>query len=94
MTAALDWLTRAFGPRDRAAVGMAYRNLLGRDNPSGRLIVADMGRYCNVGATSFVPNDPHQTAFNEGQRDAFLHMLQMAGLSPHDFPELIKVDHG
>ena len=91
MSAAVEWLTRAFGGR-RAAVAMAYRNLLGRDNPSGRLIVADMARYCNVGGTSFVAGDPHQTAFNEGARDAFLHLVQMAGLRPDDFPELMKLD--
>lgn len=91
MSAAVEWLTRAFGGQ-RSAVAMAYRNLLGRDNPSGRLIVADMARYCNVGVTSFVPGDPHQTAFREGARDAFLHLVQMAGLRPDDFPELMKLD--
>ena len=92
MSGAVKWLTEAFGFRRRAAVAMAYRNLLGRDNPSGRLIVADMARYCNVGSTSFVPGDPQATAFNEGQRDAFLHLLQMAGLRPDEFPELMKLD--
>lgn len=92
MNGGVKWLTEAFGGGRRAAVAMAYRNLLGRDNPSGRLIVADMARYCNVGSSSFVAGDPHQTAFNEGARDAFLHLVEMAGLRPEDFPELMKLD--
>lgn len=85
----LQWLTNAFGVRDRAKVALAYSELLQGDR--GKLIVADLARYCNVAKSSFVPGDPHQTAFNEGARDAFLHVLEMAGLDPADFPELMEI---
>ena len=63
----------------------AYRKLGIRDE-TARLILDDLARYCRVGATSFVAGDPHQTAFNEGSRDAFLHVIEMIGLSPSDLP--------
>lgn len=90
MKAALQWLASAFGIPQRAKVGLAYQNLLGPDNAQGRLIMADLARYCRVGQTSFVAGDPYQTAFNEGARDVFLHIAECAGLDPTDFPELME----
>lgn len=90
MKSALLWLTNAVGIADRSKVGLAYQNLLGRDNHQGRLILADLARYCRVGQTSFVVGDSHQTAFNEGARDVFLHIAECAGLDPKDFPELLE----
>jgi hypothetical protein len=37
-----------------------------------------------------VAGDPHQTAFNEGARDVFLHVAEMCGLVPADFAALIQ----
>ncbi|MGB8275367.1 MAG: hypothetical protein WCF16_08895 [Alphaproteobacteria bacterium] len=68
----------------------SYRRLLGSDSPDGRLVMADLARYCRVHATSFAAGDPHQTAFNEGARDAFLHIAEMAGLSPQEIDNLEK----
>lgn len=90
MKGAMTWLTNAFGLTARSRVGLAYQNLLGPDNAQGRLILADLARYCRVGETSFVAGDPHQTAFNEGARDVFLHIAECAGLDPTDFPELLE----
>lgn len=90
MKNALLWLTNSVGLSDRSKVGLAYQNLLGPDNAQGRMIMADLARYCRVGQTSFVSGDPHQTAFNEGARDVFLHIAECAGLDAKDFPELLE----
>jgi hypothetical protein len=80
------WLMRAFGWRQGRTVAAAYRTRLDPRDESARLILDDLARYCRAGATSFVAGDPHQTAFNEGARDAFLHVVEMVGLKPSDFP--------
>jgi hypothetical protein len=81
MSAGLVWLKNAFGVRG-ASVAAAYRNLFGDTAGDGARVLADLARYCRVGTTSFVANDPHQTAFNEGARDVFLHVVEVAGLDP------------
>ena len=80
------WLMRAFGWRRGRAVAAAYRTRLDPNDATARLILDDLARYCRAGATSFIAGDPHQTAFNEGARDAFLHVIEMIGLRPADFP--------
>jgi hypothetical protein len=80
------WLMRAFGWRRARSVAAAYRALLDPQDEQARLILDDLARYCRAGATSFVAGDPHQTAFNEGARDAFLHVVEMIGLRPSDLP--------
>jgi hypothetical protein len=87
MKAGLVWLANAFGPRQAAEVAGAYRNAFaGHD---GRRVLLDLARYCRFGTTSFVPGDPHQTAFNEGARDAFLHVIELAALDANDVAELL-----
>lgn len=81
MNAGLQWLRNAFGTRG-PSVATAYRNLFGNRAGDARLVLDDLARYCRAGTTSFVANDPHQTAFNEGARDVFLHIVELAGLDP------------
>jgi hypothetical protein len=81
------WLARAFGPDRARAVAQAYREKLGARDEAARLILADLARYCRAGQSSFVAGDPHQTAFNEGARDAYLHVAEMIGLGPEDLVE-------
>lgn len=80
------WLMRAFGWRRARSVAAAYRALLDPKDEQARLILDDLARYCRAGSTSFIAGDPHQTAFNEGARDAFLHVIEMIGLQPSDLP--------
>ena len=80
------WLMRAFGWRRARSVAAAYRALLDPKDERARCIIDDLARYCRAGATSFVAGDPHQTAFNEGARDAYLHVIEMIGLQPSDLP--------
>jgi hypothetical protein len=90
MKAGVKWLIRLFGVERAREVARAYRQALAKDSPEARLVLADLAQYCRVGATSFVPNDPHQTAFNEGARDVYLHVCEMAGLRPDDFPKTME----
>lgn len=56
----------------------------------GRQILKDLALYCKFNETSFTPEDPYTTAFNEGARDTFLHILEMLHISPQS---LIQHDH-
>ena len=80
------WFQNAWPPGRRRQVAAAYVDVF--DTPPGRLILTDLARYCNAQTSSFVPNDPYQTAFNEGGRDAFNHILQLAGLTWADVNKL------
>lgn len=89
MKPGIQWLMRLFGPARAPAVAAAYRDALDPATPRGRAVMADLAHYCRVGQTSFVAGDPHQTAFNEGARDVFLHVAELVGVSPDDFPPLL-----
>jgi hypothetical protein len=43
----------------------AYREIFATD--AGRIVLADLARFCNAGRELFVPGDPHQTAYNVGK---------------------------
>lgn len=89
MRRAVVWLRNAWRKPGRAQqVGMAYRAVF--DTPQGRDVLLDLAKYCNVSTTSFVAGDPHQTALNEGRRDTFNHIAEMLGLTPADFPDIVK----
>ncbi len=91
MKRAVEWLFNAHG-RQAKPVAAAYAALLAA--PEGKLLLRDLAAYCRVGQSSFVAGDPHQTAFNEGARDVFLHIAEMAGLKPDDFPQLTSTSEG
>ncbi len=93
MKSGAAWLKNLW--RGRAAgVAMAYRRRLDPADPEARLVLADMAHYCNVGHTSFVAGDPHQTAFNEGARDFFLHVAAVLELDQRDVMELMETRVG
>lgn len=89
MKAGLAWLLRLHGRRRAQRVAEAYRQQLDPANAASRLILSDLAHYCRIGQSSFVPGDSHQTAFNEGARDVFLHVAEMIGLAPAAFTALI-----
>lgn len=85
---ALRWLRNAWPSdedREAKATHGAYRTVFDRARPEGRRVLEDLAKYCNVQHSGFVPNDPTQTAFNEGQRDVFLQICGMLDLKPVDF---------
>ncbi|MGE5537326.1 MAG: hypothetical protein ACM30I_01820 [Gemmatimonas sp.] len=90
MKAGLVWIANAFGPRRGAAIAAAYRAVFAGDE--GRRVLADLARYCRFGTTSFVAGDPHQTAFNEGARDAFLHIVELTGITATEAADLLALD--
>lgn len=89
MKPGVQWLARAFGNARGQSVAASYRTTLDPRFEPARLVLADLARYCRVGETSFVAGDPHQTAFNEGARDVFLHVAEMIGLKPEDFASIV-----
>jgi hypothetical protein len=90
MKAGITWLVRLHGRVRGQRVADAYRRQLSADEASGRLILSDLAHYCRAGQSSFVAGDPHQTAFNEGARDVFLHVAEMCGVTPQDFAGLLQ----
>lgn len=84
---ALDWLRNAFGER-APDVAWAYRQMA--ETEWGRRVLLDMAAYSNMTMTSFVPGDPHQTAFNEGRRDLYLHVCELANLTPEEIQHGLK----
>jgi hypothetical protein len=90
MKAGITWLLRLHGRARAQRVAEAYRRQLAADDGAARLILSDLAHYCRAGQSSFVPGDPHQTAFNEGARDAFLHIAEMCGVTPRDFTALLE----
>jgi len=69
-------LKQGGGDRVRA-VRNSYRNVI-RDHPE---FIEDMARRCFMYSSTHVPGDPAASAFNEGQRQAYLAILEMAELT-------------
>lgn len=84
------WLANTWTPERAADVAGAYRIALGRESPTGALVLADLARYCHALETTFVAGDPCATALNEGRRDVLNHVLELIGLTPDDFTQLTQ----
>lgn len=74
----IAWLSNVWPRARRAAVARSYQTGFG--SVQAALMREDLARYCNLRASSFVPGDPLATAFNEGQRDVLLHLMETARL--------------
>tara|TARA_Y100000310_G_C20038575_1_gene515103 strand:+ start:97 stop:342 length:246 start_codon:yes stop_codon:yes gene_type:complete len=48
----------------------AYRDAF--NNDAGRVVIADLARFCHYQTTTHVPGDTHGTAQLEGRRQVFL----------------------
>jgi len=90
MKAGVQWLLRLHGRKRGERTAQAYKTIFDKREMLARLVLADLAHYCRVGQSSFVPNDPYQTMFNEGARDVFLHIAELVGLVPDDFPQFIE----
>lgn len=84
MKASMAWLRNVWGrrPREAERLAKAYKTLL--TSEEGWLILQDLALYANLYNSSFCAGDPAQTAFNEGQRELFLHITSMAQLNQAD----------
>lgn len=88
-----QWLKGVWGKRAQK-IAFAYYAVFDRANPHARSVLADLAFYCRFGKSSFVAGDPYQTAFNEGARDAYLHLLEMAGLPAEEITTIMEEQDG
>lgn len=54
---------------------LAYRRAFNNDD--GQRVLADLKSRFSFEASTFIPGDPHYSAFKEGQRDAVLLIVRM-----------------
>jgi hypothetical protein len=54
---------------------LAYRRTFNTED--GERVLGDLKTRFSFEASTFVPNDPHYSAFKEGQRDAVLLIVRM-----------------
>ncbi len=52
-----------------------------------QVILQDLANYCHFNQTSFIPSMAEYTAFNEGARDVFLHILEMMDIKPQELSQ-------
>lgn len=69
-------------------VAAAYRRVF--ELPDGQVILADMVRRGFVNKTTFVSNDPFQTAWNEGMRSMVLGVLKTAKIDTQKLVEIMS----
>jgi hypothetical protein len=68
----------------------AYEALFGsQSGPAGQIVFLDLWDKCGMARTNFVPGEPDLSAFNDGCRSIFLHILQMA-YEPEQIEEKVK----
>ena len=66
-----------------------YQSIFGPDGgPAGQSVFLDLFDKCGMARTNFVRGDPEASAFNDGCRSIFLHILQMT-FEPGEVPEVI-----
>lgn len=80
MKNAILWINKVFGNNREQEVINAWQRVFDSNNPDVKIILLDLQTYCLAGRTSFVAGDPHQTSFNEGARDVYLHIQDMINL--------------
>ncbi len=81
---AKSWILSVFGKQDATLACQSWQRTFNKHSLSSKYVLKDLASYCNVYSTSYVQEDPYQTAFNEGARDVFLHILEMSNLSVDD----------
>lgn len=60
-------------------------------SPEGQSVLADLGSVCNFLRSSYSPVDPSDaTAFREGQRSVFLHILSQLQQVDQDYLTLAQ----
>lgn len=65
-----------------------YRDVFSTDQ--GLLVLRDLARFCGVLETSVMAGDPHMTAFNEGKRAAFLHIIERLRWNERDILKMAE----
>lgn len=83
----LEWL-RPWARRGRSHdLVLAYRHAF-----TNRVtLLADLAVLCSAHDETYVPGDAHQTAFNEGRRAVWLHIMRMLRLKEAELRRLQEV---
>lgn len=89
MKRAVAWI-RAKWSEQRAPEVMAAYRVIFVENRSGRLVLADLAKFCHVATSSLQGESDRDVFANEGARLVYLHICEMAGLAPEDFPRLMR----
>jgi len=74
--------------KKRAAVIRAYRNTF--TSVSGKIVLKDLMQTHYMLSTSFSSSDSHETAFNEGERNVVIRILQKITVNPNDLLKHIE----
>lgn len=56
----------------------------------GKRVLWDLMKHSGLMSTSFVPNDPHATSYNEGTRQTVLHIIQKLNTDIKTLEKMIK----
>ncbi len=76
-----QWIKR-LKPKKQRALIQAYKQF--SEEEFSQVILRDLACYCHFNQTSFIPGATEYTAFNEGARDVFLHILEMVNTDPQN----------
>lgn len=58
--------------------------------PEGKRVLADLIKFSGYRESSFVPGDPHSSAFNEGMRRVILRILSLKHMDEDKITKLMK----
>jgi hypothetical protein len=75
---------------DREALSAAYAKVFDDSNPHVKIILDDIIENCFILKPTFVPNDPHATAHNEGARNFAISLLTRIYKDPTKQLKLLK----
>lgn len=64
-----------------------YKNVF--DSNEGKIVLADLLNKCHVTHSSYVSGDSHATAFQEGERNVALIILDALHTGPDNFDEVV-----
>lgn len=87
----IKWLVNLWGSNQAKEAYKAWQMVFDCTKPEVAKVLRDLAIYCNVYNSSFNSTNSEQTAFNEGARDVFLHIMEMLGL---DYNELCTIANG
>lgn len=62
----------------------------GKPSPAQELVLADFRKFCNATDSSFIPGDPHATAFGEGKREVWCRIQGNLFLSDEMISALVE----
>lgn len=62
-------------------------------SPQGKEVLKDLLKFCHYNSPTFVPGDPHTSAYNEGMRRVILRIISICGMSEKIILELQENDY-